>query len=241
MKAQPSAARDRYHHGDLRNALLRTALSLVAERGAEGFSLREAAREIGVSPAAAYRHFSDKTALLAALAVDGHARLAAAMERAISRVAAPPGTKVGALQALLAIAEAYVEFAVRHPSHFGVMFGPCTQAEEFAPGCAPSGRTSFQVLVETLDGLVDSGVLTAEQRAGAEIAAWAGVHGLASLIVEGALPLSPQERADALRTVARSFILGAGADPALVPPPQRHVDVNPTEAARRASERRRSP
>jgi AcrR family transcriptional regulator len=240
VKAPPSRARSRYHHGDLRNALLDTALSLVAERGPEGFSLREAAREIGVSPAAAYRHFSDKTALLAALAADGHDRLAAEMEGAISRASAAPGTKARAVQTLVDGLATYVDFAVRHPSHFRVMFGPCTGVEEFSPACVRSGRGPFQLLVEGLDGLVASGVLTPEQRAGTEIAAWAGAHGLASLLVEGALPLSPRERADALRTVTRSFLLGAGCDPALVPPPGRHVDLNPKEAKKRARARRRS-
>ncbi len=239
MKTARSPARDRYHHGDLRNALLETALTLVAERGPEGFSLREAAREIGVSPAAAYRHFSDKTALLAALAADGHGRLAEAMEHAISRVAATPDTKARAVRTLAEALAVYLDFAVRHPSHFRVMFGPCAGIEDFAPACGPSGRGPFDLLVDTLDALVAAKVLTPEQRAGTEIVAWAGAHGLASLMVEGALPLSPQERADAVRAVTRSFLLGAGCDPALVPPPGRSVDVNPMEAKKRAVERRR--
>ncbi|HEY6106105.1 MAG TPA: helix-turn-helix domain-containing protein, partial [Anaeromyxobacteraceae bacterium] len=60
-----------YHHGDLRHALVEAAVRLVAERGVQGFSLREAAREVSVSPAAAYRHFEDKAALLGAVALDG--------------------------------------------------------------------------------------------------------------------------------------------------------------------------
>src|SRR5215213_6532359 len=76
------AGRDGYHHGDLRNAFMRAALALVEQRGVNGFSMREAAREIGVSPSAAYRHFQDKDALLAALAEEGDARMAAAMRAA---------------------------------------------------------------------------------------------------------------------------------------------------------------
>src|SRR5512144_3334234 len=93
MKAPATgSARARYHHGDLRNALLETALRLVSERGAEGFSLREAARAVGVSPGAAYRHFADKAALLGALSADGHARLAVAMQRALAQLSSPPGS-----------------------------------------------------------------------------------------------------------------------------------------------------
>ena len=73
--------REGYHHGDLRNALLEAAVRLVAQKGPEGFSLREAAREVGVSPAAAYRHFADKLALLTALAADAHGRDAGLRER----------------------------------------------------------------------------------------------------------------------------------------------------------------
>jgi len=216
-----------YHHGDLRNALLETALRLVAERGPEGFSLREAAREVGVSPSAAYRHFADKEALLAALAKDGHARLAAAMERAIARVPGERGTPAHAAAVVAAIGEAYVEFAVRHPSHFRVTFRPCMEAEGSQATVAPSDRDAFQILVDALDALVASGAVTAAARAGAEVTAWSGVHGLATLVVEGALPLSGRDRADALRVVIRTILLGLGCAPELAPAPGAPVDVDP--------------
>lgn len=229
MKPRSPELRHAYHHGDLRNALLSKALELVAERGPEGFSLREAAREVGVSPGAAYRHFADKAALLTALAIDGHARLAAAMERAVTRLPGPAGTKVRAVAAMMAIGEAYVEHAVRHPSHFRVMFGPCIVEEGFAPGCAPSGRDAFQILVDALDGLVAAGVVGPEARAGAEIGAWSGVHGLAALLVDGALELPARQRVDALRAVTRTFLLGLGCDPALLPPPGARVHADPRQ------------
>jgi len=221
-----------YHHGDLKNALVETALRLVAERGPEGFSLREAAREVGVSCGAAYRHFADKNALLAALARDGHARLASAMERALARTPGAPGSRERAAASLAAIGEAYVEFSTRHPSHFRVMFGPCTLSEGFTPGCAPSGRDAFQVLVDTLDDLVRTGAIGARARAGAEIAAWAAVHGLAGLLVEGAVQLSPRERAAAIGGVSRIILLGLGCDPALLPPGIAGAPADPGAAAR---------
>jgi AcrR family transcriptional regulator len=219
VKRPQTPARDRYHHGDLRNALLDRALALVAERGPEGFSLREAARDVGVSPGAAYRHFADKSALLAALAADGHGRLATAMEKVAARIPGEPGSPARAVAALVAIGEAYVDFAVRHPSHFRVMFGPCLEAEGFAPGCAPSGRDAYQILVDALDALVAASAIRAETRPGAEIAAWSSVHGLASLLVDGAIPLGPRDRGPAIRLVTRAVLLGLGADPALVPAP----------------------
>ena len=69
-------SRPTYHHGDLRNSLIRAALVLVAERGVEGFSLREAARTVGVSASACYRHFADREELLAAVAHEGITTLA---------------------------------------------------------------------------------------------------------------------------------------------------------------------
>jgi len=208
--------KDRYHHGDLRNALLETALRLVAERGPEGFSLREAARAVGVSPGAAYRHFADKAALLGALAADGHARLAAAMERALASLPGEPGSAGHAMASLLAIGTAYVEFAVAHPAHFRVMFGPCKPGADDLACLAAQGRDTYQILVDVLDGLVSAGAIRAEARAGAELPTWAHVHGLASLLVDGALTLSAREREDALQHAGRVLLLGLGCPPGAV-------------------------
>jgi AcrR family transcriptional regulator len=216
MKDPVTPTRAGYHHGDLRQTLLETTLRLVAERGPEGFSLREAAREVGVSPAAAYRHFADKPALLAALAAEGHGRLAAAMEKGTARVddPAPPARAVARF---VAIGQAYVDFALKNPSFFRVMFGPALKAEGFDPCCAPSGQDAYAVLGGTLDELVESGAVPADRRAGAEIGTWAAVHGLATLIVDGALPLTARQRGEAYRTLARSLLLGLGYQGALLP------------------------
>src|SRR5512140_1069780 len=211
--------RAHYHHGDLRNALLTAALKLVARKGVEGFSLREAARALGVSAAAAYRHFDDKSDLIAALALEGMSRLSVKMEEAIARAPGAPGTPARAAAELGAIGWAYVEFAVANPSHFRVMFGPwCDNpmAEELPPGAFPQGRDPFQLLVDTLDGMVRAGAISPAAREGAEIAAWAGVHGLASLLVEGAIPLDAAGRAQAFGVVRRTLLLGLGAAPALL-------------------------
>lgn len=209
--------RDSYHHGDLRNALIEEALRLIARRGVEAFSLREAARALGVSPTAAYRHFADKGSLLGAVASEGFARLATAMERAVARLEAPAGSPAHAMAALGAVGEAYVEFALRHPSHFRVMFGPwMRETAGCQPGLSPSGKSAYQLLTDALDALVTSGAVTPEARAGAEIAAWAAVHGFASLALDGTLDLAPRERTAALRLVQRTLLLGLGIDPGLV-------------------------
>jgi AcrR family transcriptional regulator len=219
VKPPMTPTRESYHHGDLRRTLLDTALELIAERGAEGFSLREAARAVGVSPAAAYRHFADKPALLVALAAEGHGRLAAAMEKAVARLPTELDRGARALAAFSAIGHAYVEFAVRNPSFFRVMFGPAMKEEGFEPCCAPSGRDAYDILGFTLDEVVRTEVIPAASRPGGEIVAWSTVHGFATLLVDGALPMSPRERAVAYQLLARNLLVGMGCDPARLPAP----------------------
>lgn len=236
MKIVPTPpARARYHHGDLRHALLQAALKLVAEKGVVGFSLREAARAVGVSAAAAYRHFEDRSGLLAALALDGMGRLALEMEKALARAPGAPGTPARAVAEFGALGAAYVEFAVANPSHFRVMFGPwCEHPEmgDIPPEALPGGRDPYQLLVDTLDELVRTGAINPAARQGAEIAAWASVHGLASLLVEGSIELTAAERAQAYGVVQRTLLLGLGARPALVGPSARPTVRRPTRWGR---------
>jgi AcrR family transcriptional regulator len=224
-------SRASYHHGDLRNALLEAALKLIAERGLEGFSLREAARAVGVSPAAVYRHFPERMALLAAIASEGSARLGAAVEKAVARAIArvPPTASPAARAAVAcaATAEAYVEFAIRHPSHFRVTFGPAGLSKYFVPRGGPSGRRPYLLLMDALDGMAATGAIPAERRKGAELASWASMHGFATLVVDGALPLRPRARREALRVMVRVLMLGLGCDPALVPEGGAAPDVDP--------------
>src|SRR5262245_58828234 len=116
VRSRPRAT---YHHGDLRRALVDAAAAIIGEVGAEAFTLREAARRIGVNHRAAYRHFTDKASLLAAVAEQGFRELidAARAEVAAARAADPEAR-------LLAAARAYVQFAAHRPAHFRVMFGP---------------------------------------------------------------------------------------------------------------------
>lgn len=221
----PTHPRAAYHHGDLRNALLEASLALVAEKGVEAFSLREAARAVGVSPAAAYRHFADKGALLSALADVGSQRLSQQMERAIARVPGKPGSREHAAAAFAAVGLAYVEFAVQNPAHFRVMFGPWCERSSGPPEREPSSpRDAYTILVDSLDALVSSGLVAAQARAGGEIAAWSFVHGLSSLIVDGVLRLTKAERAETMRRAGRTLLAGFGGDPDVLGPPSTPLD-----------------
>ncbi|MBW8067884.1 MAG: TetR family transcriptional regulator [Ferrovum sp.] len=173
--------RNQYHHGNLEQALIEAAVSLIAQHGVAGFSLREAAAHVGVSPSAAYRHFSSKEDLLNAVALDGFQRLALQMEHAMAE-ARTLNPECPALAAFQALGLAYVTFAVNNPPHFQVMFGiPFQEKPE-------TDRTSpYQLLQTALDDLVGEKVLAVENRSGAELYAWSVVHGLAGLLIGGAI------------------------------------------------------
>lgn len=204
------STRPRYHHGDLRNALVEAALRLVREQGAPRFSLREAARSVGVSPSACYRHFADRDALLAAVVEDGAARLAGAMaaeaEVATAGLEGPP-----ALAARLwAYTRAYVRFAAADPSYH--------RAKHALEGCPREQATdqASALALAAIDDLFTRGALAEEVRGRALVAGYAGTHGLASLVADGALPV---EAVDGLvDAVLRTTLLGLGADPAILPP-----------------------
>lgn len=165
-----------YHHGDLRRALVDDAIALIAESGADALSLRLLARRLGVSHAAPYRHFPDKEALLAAVAVDGFHALAARLER----VGPGPGWVAGA-------AEAYVRFALEQPAHFKVMFSVPLSREAHAE-LGRAGRAAFDALVLGIAREQGEGRARSGDAVSIAIAAWSTAHGLAALLVGGALP-----------------------------------------------------
>ena len=171
---------DAYHHGDLRNALLRAAVELVAEHGVAGLSLREAARRVGVSHAAPYRHFPDRAALLSAIAEEGFGRLVDAGRRAMAE-ACDPGDR------LRAYGLEYIRFARHHPVHFRVMFSAQLPAFETCPEGAPSARIAVDLLFEAAGAAAGAEVGEAE-RALAVVAARSLVHGFATLVADGRLP-----------------------------------------------------
>jgi AcrR family transcriptional regulator len=203
-----TSAKATYHHGDLRNALVDAGLDLVERVGAEAFSLREAAREVGVSANAAYRHFEDKGALLTAIAVRGFERLSADMQGAM-RAARPRGAVTSrAVARFNAAARAYVDFAQARPQLYGLMFGAAGRACLAAEGTM-GGPTPGALLGGLLDALVEEGAVSPRHREGAEVQVWSAVHGFASLAKVGPLAaLSPKARADALEALLRFAIAG---------------------------------
>lgn len=167
----------RYHHGDLREALISATRELVAERGAENFSLADACRVAGVSTAAPYRHFEDKLAILAEITARGFDRLTEKSVAAVARHGA------GTLAGIVAMGQAYVEFAVEDPATFRLMFGQ-NPALKDKPMVDETGQTCFGYVIEQVRCYCEQHGLERDARAIATTL-WTFVHGMASLTIEG--------------------------------------------------------
>lgn len=163
-----------YHHGDLRNTLIEEGIALVEANGLGALSLREIARRAGVSPTAVYRHFPDKKALLAALADAGFARLAEAQRVAAELVG-------GGRAAFSATGRAYVRFALAHPALFRLAFTHAETAQT-----SPSVEDEAAVMLNRNARALSGGDEAQARRLALQ--AWAVVHGLAMLMLDGRVP-----------------------------------------------------
>ena len=195
-----------YHHGHLRDALVEAALATARADGPDAVVLRAATRAAGVSPNAAYRHFADRDELLWAVGDLCRDRLADLMRRRQAEVPAGPDPAEVAIGRLMAAGRAYVEFAVTEPGWFRTAFDPV----KAPPGSMDELPAPYAILVAALDDMVVAGAMPAERRPGAEYPAWAAVHGLSTLLVEGALRELPAAERDAavekvLETIARGL------------------------------------
>lgn len=176
-----------YHHGHLRAALLDTALEQTRTGGPTALGLREATRQVGVSPTAAYRHFADRQSLLMAVAREVQERMAARMRERFEQ--APAGTGIQrARQRLRAVGLGYIDFARAEPGWFETAFftgpeGPDAEPSPDEVAMAPP----FRMLVEALDELIAAGALDASRREPALWACWSAVHGFSELAVHGPL------------------------------------------------------
>lgn len=208
-------ARRHYHHGELRNALLDAAEALVRERGADGWSLREASARVGVSSSAAYHHFASRDALVRALRRRVLARLGERLSEDVDRIA-EAGTSGDHQRRLVAVGRTYVQWAVEDPSVARLAFGSgapaSTDASVSDPGPDPDPETSphpHDILDAELDRLVSAGGLPAAARPGADFVVWAAVHGLATLLVDGLARLDdPRAVAREAERVVRAVLTG---------------------------------
>jgi AcrR family transcriptional regulator len=185
-----------YHHGDLQAALLKEARKMIGKSGIGAFSMRDLSRRLGVSHAAAYRHFESKEALLGALILDANVRFFQCLRDA---KAAAPG---GPVDKLCAIGEAYIRFGLGDSADLELLFSG--ESMDIARRAFESGRVdpadikdmnSFSILKDTVVECVRAGVFPADSDADAtSILFWSYVHGYCVLAREGVLDSMGAER-----------------------------------------------
>jgi AcrR family transcriptional regulator len=204
-----------YHHGNLKEALMRAALELIAQKGPAGFTFAEAARWAGVSPAAPYRHFRDRDELLANVARRGFEEFEKVLASAWDNGRPDP------MSALDRLGKAYLSFARKEPAYYSAMFegGVSPQASPDLDAC---GERAFAILRAAADAVIAT--MPVKARPPALMVAlhiWAMSHGIASLFGRGdaarrPLPMTPEELLEAGVLV---YLQGLGIQDAAVPPP----------------------
>jgi AcrR family transcriptional regulator len=201
MSGQDQKGGRGYHHGNLREALIETALGLIAKHGPSGFAFSDVARAVGVSPAAPYRHFRDRNALLAEVARRGFERFAGELERAWDQGRPDP------VSALERCGGAYLAFARREPASFAAMFGADAAGEGDA-ALRRAGDAAFAVLRRAAEAVcarrpLPAGSLGRPPPLMVALHMWSMAHGIAALFVAAPagtrprLPMAPEELLEA--------------------------------------------
>ena len=195
-----------YHHGNLKEALLRAALELIAKKGPAGFTFAEAARWAGVSPAAPYRHFRDRDELLASVALRGFEQFAAALARAWDNGRPEP------FAAFDRLGKAYLAFARSEPAYYSAMFEAGIPLDT-SPDLVQAGEQAFAVLRSATEALVAT--MPAQSRPPIGMMAlhiWSLSHGIASLFARGdaARRTLPMPAEDLLEAAVLIYLRGLG-------------------------------
>ena len=206
--SRQSRRRRGYHHGNLREALVAAALDLIAEKGPVGFTFAEAARLVGVSPAAPYRHFRDREALVAEVARRGFERFSEELASAWNGGGPDP------LKAFENVGRAYLAFARREPAYYVAMFESQVRPDA-SPELARAGDQAFAILREASRAVCATLPKTGRPPAlMVSLHVWAMTHGIASLFARGdaarrKLPMSPEELLEAAVLI---YLQGLGLD-----------------------------
>ena len=195
-----------YHHGDLRRALLEEAARTIRREGVDAVTLRAVGARLGVSRTALYRHFADKSALLAAVAREGFQTFS----RDLSRAWTDAG---GGRAGFRAMGAAYVRFAVANPSHYRVMFGAfkdlCARDHELAA----DAEASFNVLLDAIVTLQKDHLLRTDAPQTLAQFIWAAVHGIAMLAIDGQLGPDPKVAEELTRFALERLATGIAPGP----------------------------
>ena len=171
-------AENNYHHGDLKNELVRAGVEILTRDGIGTLSLRKVARHAGVSHSAPYAHFKDKQALLAAISSEGFKKLLVAMKSSAEKAGSDPQCQ------LVECGRAYINFAMREQAIFKVMFSGILEQEKKYPEFVEISQSTFKFLVRVVNDCQQVAILRPGHSELLAVAIWAQVHGVVSLALE---------------------------------------------------------
>lgn len=169
----------KYHHGDLKNALINAGVEILAKEGVDGLSLRKVAQRAGVSHSAPYAHFPDKQSLIAAISTEGFNQLYTELEAAVF-----PHSKNPKKQ-LIEGAKAYVRFAEENTDTFKIMFSGVLEKEKDYPSFVEISSKTFKLVVDVVQACQHAGLLPNDPADLMAVSVWGQVHGIVSLAIEG--------------------------------------------------------
>jgi AcrR family transcriptional regulator len=209
----------RYHHGDLKNALIDAGIKILSEEGIGALSLRKVALRAGVSHAAPYAHFTDKQALIAAISTEGYRKLCERLEATFRRYEDDP------LRQLIESAWAYTSFALEDPAHFKITFSSAVEKEKDYPALVAMSKKSFALVEDVVRACQAAGILSPGPTDAVTVSVWSLVHGFVSLQLESQISHTITERMSVRQLLV--FCLNAMTREAI---PRDYVDI-PQEPA----------
>jgi AcrR family transcriptional regulator len=171
--------RKTYHHGDLKNALIKAGVDILAKEGVSGLSLRKVASKAGVSHAAPYSHFADKQALIAAISTEGFRQLYERVNSVVEEFKTRPSRQ------LVEVAWSYVQFAMDDRDRFKVMFSGILEKEREYPEFVAESQRNFQLVKTIVEANQAAGVLRSGPSDLVALSAWGTIHGFVMLLLEG--------------------------------------------------------
>jgi AcrR family transcriptional regulator len=178
----------KYHHGDLKNALIKAGMEILSSEGVSGLSLRKVAQKAGVSHAAPYAHFEDKQALIAAISTEGYRKLLDHLDAILVQYPNDPKSQ------LVEAAWAYICFAQTDPAHFRVTFSSAVEHEKNYPTLVEMTGKTFSRVVQIVGACQAAGLLSPGPADVMAISVWSMVHGFTSLLIEGQISHKQLER-----------------------------------------------
>ena len=167
-----------YHHGDLKNALIKAGADILSREGVSALSLRKVAQKAGVSHAAPYAHFTDKQALIAAISTEGYKKLYEKIAQVAEQYRSDP------LRRLVEASWAYVQFALDEPDHFKVTLSGMIEQEQDYPAFVETARQTFSLVVEIVTQCQQAGILRTGDSVLTAVSVWALIHGFVTLLLE---------------------------------------------------------